>query len=58
MDAERRRRHQPPIEARFGDDAFAVEKSDGVADADQSLADCSHDFPQHIALARILMRRR
>ena len=28
MDAERRRRHQPSIEAGFGDDAFAVEKAD------------------------------
>jgi hypothetical protein len=40
MDAERRGRHQPSIEARFGDDAFAVEKAGRSTARRHGLIEC------------------
>ena len=53
MDAERRRRHQPAVEARLGDDVFAVENICKAADIGQRLIGCSHAFPLGCAFQRV-----
>src|SRR5579871_4949529 len=52
MNAERGRRHQPPIEAGLGDDAFLVEQPDTAAHAGNSLVDSCHLFlPRSVSRA-------